>query len=181
MLAENLNKKKEKILELETRRKIYYLVKKQSGCHFREIERISGIQYGTLKYHLNFLTRHGLIISKKDNNNLRYFPSDFRPENIKPLSLLRQKALRKIILFLMMNESANHEEIARFIHLSPSTVSWHLNKLIKEGIITSEKSGRKNKYKISIDKEEIVKLLIVYKESFFDSLVSKVVEMWEVK
>ncbi len=179
MLTES--KKKEKILELENRRKIYEIVRQFSGCHFREIERKSRISHGTLKYHLNFLIKHQLIIGEKENNHLRYFPKNFQPENIKLLSLLRQKSIRKIILFLVINENSSHNSITRFVILSPSTISWHLNKLVKAGILISEKSGRKAKYKLVADKDEIIKLLVAYKESFLDSLVDRVVEMWDIK
>ncbi len=172
--------KSEKILELETRKRIYEIVKKYSGCHFREFERISRIPYGTLKYHLNFLIKHDLIIYKKEDNRVRYFPKDFQTENIKLLSLLRQKVIRKIILFLAINEKSGHEEISNFLELSPSTVSWHLNKLVRENIMVSEKEGRKTKYKLAVDKNEIIKILVIYKESFLDSFVNRVIEMWDL-
>ena len=181
MLTESQNRKKDKILALETRKRIYELVKKFSGCHFREIERKSGMPHGTLKYHLNFLVKHSLLSYKKENNTLRYFPIEFKIENIGLLSFLRQNATRKIILFILENENCNHEEITKFVGLSPSTVSWHLNKLIYAGIIASKKAGRKSEFKIAIDKNEVIKLLITYKESFFDLLVNKTIEMWEIR
>ena len=71
----------EKILELRTRRRIYEVVKKFAGCHFREIERKSNLPTGTVKYHLSYLTNHGLLKEEKDKNKVRYFPREFMPEN----------------------------------------------------------------------------------------------------
>ena len=181
MFTERLNQRKEKILELENRRKVFEIVKKYSGCHFREIERRSSIPYGTLKYHLNFLVKRGLLICKKEDNSLRYFPSDFHAENVELLSILRQNNLRKIILFILTNKNCGHEDIVRFMKLSPSTVSWHLKKLISRGVIVASRNGRKTFYVVSTDREEIMKLLITYQRSFLDSLVDRVVEMWEVR
>ena len=171
--------KKDKILELETRKKIYEFVRKYSGCHFRELERKSGLAHGTLTYHLHFLVKHNLLTYKKENNTSRYFPAEIK-ENTALLGVLRQTALRKIILFLLAEESY-HEEIVRFLRLSPSTVSWHLKKLTNEGIISTTKLGRKTKYKLAIDKEEIIKLLITYKESFLDARVNRTIEAWELR
>ena len=181
MFTESSNKKKEKVLELETRRKVYEIVKKYSGCHFRDIERKSNIPYGTLRYHLNFLVKHGLLIYKKEDNTVRYFPREFQLENIKLLTFLRQTTIRKIILFILTNENCQHKDIIRFVRLSPSTVSWHLNKLVTASIVAPKRVGRKIKYKIATDKKEIIKLLITYKESFLDSLVNKAIEMWEIR
>jgi len=181
MPYEYINEKDKKVLELETRRKIYEVVKKHSGCHFRELERQSGLATGILKYHLDFLTKHDLIKKEKDGNNLRYFPNNVEPENRKLLSILRQKNIRKIILFILANKDCHHDDIVRFLGLSPSTVSWHLKKLVKNGIINQAREGRKTSYKLLINEEEMIKLLVLHKESFLDSLVNKTIEMWDIK
>lgn len=170
---------KKKILELEDRRKVYQIVNKFAGCHFREIERKSGLSTGSVSYHLHYLTKHGLIKEERQGNNLRYFPLDFKSENTKLLGLLRQKSVRKIILFILTHKKCNHEKIVKFVNLSPSTVSWHLKKLEGSDIIESNKRGRKTFYSIKINKEEIIDLLVTYKESFLDSLVDRVIELWD--
>ena len=80
----------------------------------------------------------------------------------------------------MANQNCHHEDIVRFVNLSPSTVSWHIRKLVNAQIISQIKEGRKTTYKILIDKEEIIKILVAYKESFLDSLVNKTIEMWDI-
>ncbi|MCM2325678.1 MAG: winged helix-turn-helix transcriptional regulator [Candidatus Woesearchaeota archaeon] len=172
--------REKEILEIDVRRNIYEIVKKFAGCHFREIERKSGFSTGSVKYHLDYLIRNGLITQEKDNGNVRYYPIEFMPENKRLLGLLRQESIRKILLFLLTHGDANHEQIASFTGLSPSTVSWHLKKLEQNGIVRPKRSGRKSTYLILIDKKDIISLLITYKESFLDSLVDNVIEMWDL-
>ena len=74
-----------------------------------------------------------------------------------------------------MNESS-HKKISDFTGLSPSTVSWHIKKLLREGVINSSERG----YVLQIEKSRIMKLLIAYRESFLDSLVDRAIEMWEI-
>jgi predicted transcriptional regulator len=180
MMPEDLfNDKDKKVLELQTRREIYELVRKFVGSHFREIERKSNLPSGTVKYHLSYLVKHGLIKEEKDGNKVRYFSKEFKAENKKLLSLLRQKTIRDILLFILTHKDCNHEQIVKAINISPSTVSWHLKKLKDSNIIEFIKKGRKTFYNIIVDKDEIVKLLITYQESFLDSLVDRVIEMWE--
>ena len=95
------------------------------------------------------------------------------------MAFLRQRSVRSIILFILIHDKCNHEQIVEAVNLSPSTVSWHLRKLQENGIIGFVKEGRKTFYRILIDKNEIVNLLIAYQESFFDSVVDNIVEMWE--
>ena len=180
MSSESLYGKDRKVLELNVRKNLYNIIEKFAGCHFREIERISKLPTGNVKYHLDYLSKHGLINEVKEGNNLRYFPKNFNSENKKLMGLLRQKSIRKILLFILIHDNCNHEDIVKDVKLSPSTVSWHLKKLEENEIIGFTKNGRKTNYNILVNKEEIVKLLIIYKESFLDSLVDRVIEMWDI-
>jgi predicted transcriptional regulator len=177
MLSENLYGKNKKLLELNTRKKIYLLVKKYSGCHLRELERLSKLPLGTLKHHLDYLTKYDLILRDKQGSNLRYFSSDLEAENSHLLGVLRQKSLRDIILSILAHGNCTHKFLVTSTHLSPSTISWHLKKLLREKILKLEEKT----YALLIPEEAIVKLLITYKESFLDSLVNQVIDMWEVR
>ncbi|MBI2045049.1 winged helix-turn-helix transcriptional regulator [Candidatus Pacearchaeota archaeon] len=178
MPYENLNHKFREAITLDNRRKIYDLVRSNPGCHFREIERKIKMPYGTLRYHLNFLVKKELLIEKKDDNNIRYFSMEFNSGDYDILSLLRQGSIRKILVFLATSKYCAHKDIVSFTGLSPSTVSWHLNKLLRKKIIARDDSKNWN-YRLILDKENIIRILIVYKESFLDSLVNKAIEMWE--
>lgn len=179
-MPEFLEEKEKKILELDSRRKIYSVVRQFAGSHFREIERKSGLSTGSVRHHLSYLAKHGLIKEEKESNNLRYFPRDFKPSNKKLMGFLRQESMRRILVFILSHESCNNEQISSFSSLSPSTVSWHLKKLEENNIISSSRKGRKSHYLILADKNEIINLLITYRESFLDSLVDNIVEMWDV-
>lgn len=180
MATDFLDENEKKVLELGARRKIYDIVRKFAGCHFREIERKSSLSTGPIKYHLNYLTKHGLIKEERDGNNLRYYPREFGSEDKKLLGLLRQKSIRNVLLYVLTHNNCNHEQIVESVGLSPSTVSWHLKKLEESNVIGFVKRGRKTAYNVLIDKEKIISLLVTYKESFLDSVVDRVIDMWEV-
>ena len=172
---------KKEILELELRNKIYNFVNKYAGSHLRELERKSKIPYSTLKYHLHYLVKHNLIIEKIGSKNSKYYPKTIASDDIEILGLLRQKNIRKIILFILISNKCTLRDLEEFTILSPSTVSWYLNGLTKKGIIKKTKIGKKTIYKLIYKKEQIMKILVTYKESFFDYLVDKTIEMWEFK
>mgnify|MGYP001262977752 CR=1 FL=1 len=180
-MQEIFSDSEKKVLELNSRRKIYEVVRKFAGAHFREIERKSKLSTGSTRYHLNFLVKKDLINEKGEGNTIRYFPKGFSSENKILLSLLRQKSIRGILLFILTHDNCIHEQIVQSVKLSPSTVSWHIKKLTQANIIESSRVGRKTNFKLIVDKEEIMKLLIAYRESFLDSLVDNVVEMWDVE
>jgi predicted transcriptional regulator len=167
------------ILDLKSRRKIYDLVKQYAGCHMREIQRTSGMSFGTVSYHLSYLQKHHLIKEERDGIHLRYYPltTDIYDERI--LALLRQRSVRNILLSIMAHEGCSHQDIVSSIHLSPSTTTWHLKKLLDSDIIRSERRGKYNAYLFNVPKESIMNLLITFRESFLDSLVDSFLELWE--
>ena len=181
MAHEDLNSKFKEAIVLENRKKIYELVRSSPGCHFREIERKIVLPHGTLRYNLNFLVKKELLVEKKDGNNTRYFSKDFSSYNYELLGLLRQKSIRKIILFIVSQKKCFHKDITAFVNLSPSTISWHLNKLVEKGIVEKIWFKNHSSYKVKINENEIIKLLISYKDSFLDSLVNKTIEMWDLR
>lgn len=167
-------------MELELRKKIFTLVSKNAGSHLRELERKSKIPYSTLKYHLNFLSKHDLIIEKKSRGKIKYYPKKIESEDMEIIGILRQKNFRKILLYLLINDNCTFGDIEQFIKLSPSTVSWYLKKLINVKAINKINLGKKFVYVLVYDKKKIMKVLITYRESFVDSLIDKTIEMWEL-
>ena len=169
-------------LELETRRRIYEQIIKSPGIHFRELERRLHVVVGNLQYHLQYLEKKNLIRASNDEDYVRYFVKDksLNENERKILSFLRRSGCRHILIQLLNNPELNNKELSQAIGLSPSTISWNLNKLIEAGIIERKKTGRISNFTI-VDPTAIAELLICYKESFLDTLVDGFIEMWEFK
>jgi predicted transcriptional regulator len=167
------------ILDLESRRKIYDLVRQYAGYHMREIQRASGMPFGTVSYHLSYLQKHHLIREERDGNHLRYYPLTMDIHNERILALLRQRSVRNILFSIMAHDGCSHQDIVSSIHLSPSTTTWHLKKLLDSDIIRSERRGKYNAYLLNVPKESIMNLLITFRESFLDCLVDGLLELWE--
>ena len=73
---------------------------------------------------------------------------------------------------------ANNEKIAAAVGLSPSTVSWHMLKLVQGGLVEKRRVGRKTFFYI-VEANRIAGLLKSYKRSFLDEMVDSFVEIWE--
>lgn len=167
-------------LALGARNKIYKTINKSPGLHFRELQRRTKIATGSLQYHLDFLLKRHLIKSEKRGKFVRYYST--RGVQLgadeQTIGLLRQPSLRKIILFLLTKKRANNEKIAASVGLSPSTVSWHMVKLMQGGLVERRRVGRKTFFYI-VDAENISQLLSSYKKSFLDEMVDSFVEIWD--
>lgn len=173
------NEEQQQTLELGTRGKIYRLIKRSPGLHFREIQRRTKFAIGNLQYQLSVLEKTRLIKQVKVGKFARYYSIIGQPLEIDSnvLSLLRQDSLRKIALFLLTEKKGTNLSIASAIQLSPSTTSWHLTKMVQAGIVEKKSRGKKRNFYLT-NPEQVTKLLVDYKKSFLDELVTSFADTW---
>jgi predicted transcriptional regulator len=166
-------------LELETRRRIYQFLERYPGAHMREIGRELDIPMGTLEYHLHYLVKAEMLTTRQDPRYTRYFPSGGMSRHEKDvLAVLRQKVPRQIAAYLLMEkEATTHGALLTKFALSGSTLSFHLKKLVKANIVTMEKVGRENLYRVA-DPELVARVLIAHKHTFFDDVVDRFADVW---
>jgi len=171
-----MGEKKE--LDLKTRAKIYQYILKNPGLHERELSRVLDIPLSTIDYHLYFLKKRELIISKSDGHYTFYFVSGKIGIKDKTIfKVLRQKVTRNIIIFLLLKKEATHGTIKDEIALAPSTVSFHLKKLVDLEILKVKVVGRETFYS-AIEPDYISDLIITYKKSFLDDAVDRFADTW---
>jgi predicted transcriptional regulator len=165
-------------ITLENRRRIFNYILNNPGTHQRRISRDLNIYLSTLRYHLDYLEDKGLITSKRENNLKIYFTSGKLNAKEKILTpLLQQKRFRDIILAVIESSGSTSWQIADKLSTKPSTISKYINILEDRGILYHEKVGREKKYYLK-DENSVIELLLTYKESFWDSFVDNVLEIY---
>ena len=91
--------------------------------------------------------------------------------------MLRQDIPRKIMVRLLERDTASHSDLLTNFDISPSTLSFHLNKLVKARILNREKQGRVRNYSL-LEREAVIETLITYRESFLDEVVDRFADVW---
>jgi len=177
MIKDYFKKEKEALL-LDIRKKIYLTIEKFPGLHFRELQRKNNLGIGNLDYHLNYLEKTNLIKAEKSKGKRRLYPLGLNDYERNILGILRQKNFRKIILKLLKEKKITHKSILDYLKISPSSVTWYLSRLIDENILIMFEKEKQNCYRLK-NEDEIIKVLITYKESFVDNLVDSFVEAFE--
>jgi len=166
------------LLDLETRRKIYRLILKSPGLHLRKLARELDIPLSTLDYHLYSLYKKGLITVRSGDRYTRYYVAGkIGIKSKEMMAVLRQRVPRKILIFLLIHPYSKHKDICNFIKLAPSTISFHLTKLINMDVIKRTITGREAMYNIK-EPDHISRLIITYKKSFLDDAVDRFVDTW---
>lgn len=152
-------------VELETQKQIYRLILKEPGLNIGKIAELLDINGPLTIYHIRYLEKHDLITIVKGEGYTRcYLKGTVGVKDKKILSLIRQETPLKIVLYLLKNPHSKHKEILEHFDIAKSTLSYHLKKLMKKGIITIRLIDGEQGYTI-INEKEIIRILIKYKPS----------------
>jgi predicted transcriptional regulator len=170
----------DEVLELDTRRRIYDIIRKHPGVHMRELERLTGYSVALVKYHLGQLEKYDFVSSMEEGGYRRYFlkERDLRltVAQKRKLGVMRREIPLRIVLFLIRNPHSKHKDIHEKLGLAPSTISFHLKKLITEGIVIHQKEVEPKGYFVD-DARTVVRLLITYRP-LFDKLADAFTDLW---
>lgn len=164
-------KKDDYLLELSSRRKIYHFILKHPGTYLREISREIKVAKSTVDYHLRSLKKLDLINAKTVGRYTRYYVKQEIGRHAKnSLNILRKQTALHIALILSMRHVCTRIQFSKELEKSPSTVTYHLKKLIEADVVRKFKDNNKIKYRLK-DEKSTDKLLIQYREGLLDELV----------
>ena len=120
---------------MDRKRTILEIVEKNPGIRFNEIMKISKIRNGTLSHYIKKLEEEENIQLERTPRVTRLYPKGISKKDAVVCKYLTKDSHRKMILFLMKNETATSQEIREFIKKSSSVVSVNLNELFREKIV----------------------------------------------
>jgi predicted transcriptional regulator len=165
-------------MDVGARKRIYDFVCASPGCHLREIQRRLEVPLGTLEYHLNYLVERELLSIRDEGGYKRYYPVGMmRSVDRNILSLLRQDIPRRLMMHLLLHPGSKFGQLAQRFDVAPSTLSFHIAKLLKAGMVSKTRTGRETTYKVE-NEHEVAMVLIAHRRSFLDVLVDSFVGTW---
>jgi predicted transcriptional regulator len=139
------------ILTSTVRNTLFTLIESRPGISFVELSQEMGISRGALTYHLTLMRISGKIILLKDHGILSYFENSgkYGDGEQKVMKYLRQGTDKMILLTLAKNPLMSRTDFEKILGVSGPTVSWHMKRLIDDGILNVRKDGRFSRYALS--------------------------------
>jgi predicted transcriptional regulator len=162
----------------QTRKRLYDLIADNPGLHLSKIADILGLRLSLIEYHLQTMEKENLVTSVKDVGYYkRYYlvGSVVGTQERTIVSLLREDIPLQIVLYLLKHPNAKHKEILKNFKVTPSTLSYHLNKLVKYGVIDIPLASDEKGYVIK-NRDEILGILKKYR---LYSLTKGFTDLWE--
>jgi len=161
--------------EFKTRNEIYNYILEHPGLHLGELSRRMDIPKSTIGYHLNHLKKRERLVKKSEERYTRYYIANkVGKTDKKILNLLRQTVPREIIIFLLLHPYPSQIKISRNLGKHPTTISFHLKKLMNVDIIETIPNGNETIYRMK-NPQHIYDLLIIYGESLLGDTADYIV------
>ena len=167
----------EDLLTLETRRQLYDAVRRYPGIGAREAQRVAQTGWGETVYHLDRLTDAGLLHRERAGHQDHYFAPTVPLGDRRLLRLVRSESARHLLLALLEAPATTVPILVERTGLSPGRLSVHLGRLIESGMLHTGRQGRYRTFDL-VDRDQVLRLLLTYRESLADHWVERVLETW---
>lgn len=136
--------------DFHVRRRIFNYIRHVPGSYLRQMQRELGIPLATLEYHLYRMERQGTVVTRNLARFKAYFTCtslDRRDRDY--LYFLRQRMPRRIAREVLRSPDLTFSELSRRFAVSASTVSFHLSKLVRVGMVDVAVLGRERSYRLA--------------------------------
>jgi len=164
-------------LALETRRRLYEVVRRAPGIGGREAQRAANTGWGETVYHLDRLTDAGLLHRERTGHQDHYFVAEVPLADRRLLGLMRSESARRLVLALLEHGVQTVPELTERTGLSTGRLSVHLRRLLETGLVTTGRRGRLRTF-VPSDRDRVIRLLVVYRSGFADALTERLLETW---
>jgi len=165
-------------LEDSRRVQILEFIKANPGSHLRGIKRELNLAMGVLQYHLRRLEKDQSIISRRRGLYKRFYKRlDFEIEEQEILGVLFQETERDLLLYLLKTPDATQKELSEFAHISASSTSWHMKRLVQAGLVKSRRQGSFVYYVAKGDPVKILTLLKSYHPRIWERWAGRLADL----
>ena len=139
------------ILANSIRNTLNITIRSIPGISYIELLRETGISRGALTYHLTIMRISGKIVLIESHGITGYFENSgkYDQSEKKLLKYLRQETDCQILLALATSPLMSRRDFVKILGVSGPTVTWHMKRLIDDGLLKLHKDGRFSRYALS--------------------------------
>jgi predicted transcriptional regulator len=139
------------VLADQTRKTVYEQAVRCPGSTRPQIARDLGMNEGTVTYHLDILEGTNSLRIVKSDKAVHYFANNRQWDELELRLYMRlHNDTGRFLLNTMLEQpQITSKELSRLSRRNKSTISWHLERLERDGIISVQKAGRNSYNSIS--------------------------------
>lgn len=137
-------------LDHPTRAEIHQALEQEPGLSIEELGDRTGVPRSTLSHHLRKLVDVGLVDRIQVNGRACHFVRrGIGRRERRARAVLKSERLREIVGYVASHPDADGRDVARALRLDEGTVSYHLNRLDRWGLVNRSSDGRRKVVRLS--------------------------------
>lgn len=106
------------------------------GVHMRQVQRILGLSFSSVRYNVESLKKGREIQDWSQSGRSRLFPSEVAESDRIVYSHLRTRSSRKILRAFLQKDKLTNSELAEITHYAKSTLSESIHSLMDAGLLS---------------------------------------------
>ena len=133
----------DEIFESKIRKNLIDTILKEPGIHHNDLLRKCKIHRGQLQWHLSVLIQSNIIRKEKIGQYSTFYPIHYDIQNgDSKKALFRSKQSTKILDLIESQPGIYSSKIAHQLNLKRNSVKYHIDKLLKNHLISVKTEGR---------------------------------------
>lgn len=156
-----------------TRERIYDCVATNPGIHFNELTRALNLAPGQVQYHLRKLKRGEEVCEAALYGRTHYYTPGYDSWQRGALAVIRRETARDVLVQLMLHGPRAPNTVAADLEIARSTLEWHLNHLVEQGLVDKERNDRNHVTLVLSKPEATAELLRLVDPSLVGRLVDR--------
>lgn len=157
----------------QTRSTIARTINQHPGIHFSGLVRHLDLAPGQVQYHLKRLHRNESIIEEYLYGQTHYYRPGYDTWERHAFALLRRETTGDIVAYLLTNGPASPGTIATDLDIARSTLSWHIDRLVEQDLISKHYREPNHLFLCLERPESTVRLLRQVDPSLGEQLVGR--------
>lgn len=131
-----------RLLNHPLRARTHEAIVQNPGIHHGHLRERVGIARGTFEHHLRKLVEGGLVTRHKEQGYVCYFVGQPTKAQVLAAPTLKSHSAQAIHKRIQERPGITAQELAAEISVEPSTVSHHVSRMLKAGLIERQRRGR---------------------------------------
>jgi predicted transcriptional regulator len=161
------------------RGRIRLLVSLLPGVHLRQLQRLTGLSFNSTRYHVQVLERTGEIVRTEEGGYSRLFPVGTNDLDKALFSVIRRTTDREILTCMTRVNRISHTDLCNLTGFAKSTISEHLARLMRIGIVTAKSDDTERiEYELT-DPVRVKTLLSVESPTLLRRAGDRFIDLWD--
>jgi len=128
-------------LDHDGRRELYEAIERTPGSYIADLADRIGMSVSTLRYHSRVLIEADLVRSERILGKHRHYPATVDDEKLELFAALSDGPTGAILGAVDRIEPASVTELAEEVDRAPSTISYHLDRLVSADLVDRDRAG----------------------------------------